>query len=75
MAEIKKTVIDAETIKANSTPTRKRIKVTGFNGAFLDARFDDKGISEGPVSDNTLSQLRVLFPKAEIEEIKEPDEE
>lgn len=73
MAEIKQTVISSEVVKANSSPAKKRIKIAGFSGAFLDARFDDSGVSEGEVSDNTLALLRGQFPKAKIEEVEEEE--
>jgi hypothetical protein len=73
--QIKQAVISAEVVKANSSPAKKRIKIAGFSGAFLDARFDDSGLSEGEVSESTLALLRSQFPKARIKEVIEQVEE
>jgi hypothetical protein len=73
--QIKQAVISAEVVKVNSSPTKKRIKIAGFSGAFLDARFDDSGLSEGEVSESTLTLLRSQFPKARIKEVAAEEKE
>ncbi len=46
--------------------TARRIKVQGFRGAYLDARFSDDGVSEEPVSPATESAFKSQFPKAKV---------
>lgn len=46
--------------------TAQRLKVNGFRGAFLDARFGDDGVSEGPVSPATAEALQRQFPRAKV---------
>jgi hypothetical protein len=47
--------------------TARRLKVTGgFRGAFRDARFDNDGVSEEPVSPETEAALKKQFPRAKV---------
>lgn len=53
--------------------TPRRLRVEGFRGAFLDARFNDEGISEEPVSRETEEALRSNFPGARLEPVASAD--
>lgn len=49
----------------------KRWRVPGFKGSYLDARFNDEGVSDKPVSEKTAEEFRAQFPNAGIEEVDE----
>jgi hypothetical protein len=51
--------------------TPRSLRVEGFRGAYLDTRFNDQGLSEGPVSSATEKALREQFPGAKIEAVRE----
>ncbi len=46
--------------------TPQRLRVEGFRGAYLDARFDNKGESVEPVSPETADALKKQFPRAKV---------
>jgi hypothetical protein len=50
--------------------TPRTLRVANFRGAYGDARFNDEGVSEQPVSQTTEAQLRTDFPNAEIEVVE-----
>jgi hypothetical protein len=55
--------------------TPRRLQVGGgFSGAFLDARFDNEGVSVAPVSRATEESLRKQFPNATIKAVTEKAE-
>ena len=64
-AEAKQAVI---TVADLQSP--KRIRIPGFRGAFMDAHFNDEGISDAPVNPDTVDALQKQFPDAEIQDVK-----
>ena len=50
--------------------TPRTLRVATFRGAYGDARFNDEGVSEQPVSPATEAQLRTDFPNAAIEVVE-----
>jgi hypothetical protein len=64
IAEVKSAVITAEALKSG------RIRVAGLRGDFHRAHFDDDGVSERPVGEETREALRTQFPGVVIEEVE-----
>lgn len=50
--------------------TPRSLRVASFRGAYRDTRFDNEGLSVGPVSRETEEALRADFPSAKIEVVK-----
>lgn len=46
--------------------TPRTLRASGFRGAYLDARFDDEGVSVEPVSAETEAALKKDFPRLKI---------
>lgn len=51
--------------------TPRRLRVEGFRGAFLDARFSNDGVSEEAVSVETEKAIKEQYPKAKVEPVRE----
>jgi hypothetical protein len=55
--------------------TAARLRVENFRGAYRDARFDNDGVSEEPVSPETAAALKSDFPNARVEVVRAKTEE
>jgi len=56
-------------ITASDLRSPKRIRISGFRGAFMDAHFSDEGISDAPVNPDTVDALQKQFPDAEVQQV------
>lgn len=63
----KRAVVTPDDLGA-SGPAKKRVRIPGLSGSYLDARFDENGVALDEIKPATLADLKGVFGEA-VEEV------